>query len=92
MKNKADFNDLMISDYYKEQDFAFLIFITGQIHQKIIAAVKKLDNNAISIHDILLMARRMNAFCATSGRCLIDCFMFNHDIVMLRYPLQDRVR
>ena len=34
MKNKADFNDLMISDYYKEQGFAFLMLITGQIHQK----------------------------------------------------------
>ena len=40
MKNKADFNDLMISDYYKEQGFAFLMLITGQIHQKMIAAVK----------------------------------------------------
>ena len=59
MKNKADFNDLMISDYYKEQGFAFLMLITGQIHQKMIAAVKKLDNNAISVHDILLMARCM---------------------------------
>jgi hypothetical protein len=59
VKNKADFNDLMIQDYYKEQGFAFLMLITGQIHQKMIAAVKKLDNNAISVHDILLMARCM---------------------------------
>ena len=59
MKNKADFNDLMIQDYYKEQGFAFLMLVTGQIHQKMITAVKKLGNNAISVHDILLMARCM---------------------------------
>jgi hypothetical protein len=59
LKNKADFNDLMIQDYYKEQGFAFLMLITGQIHQKMIAAIKELDNNAISVHDILLMARCM---------------------------------
>ena len=59
LKNKADFNDLMIQDYYKEQGFAFLMLITGQIHQKMITAVKALDNNAISVHDILLMARCM---------------------------------
>ena len=59
LKNKADFNDLMIQDYYKEQGFAFLMLVTGQIHQKMITAVKKLGNNAISVHDILLMARCM---------------------------------
>ena len=57
MKNKADFNDLMIQDYYKEQGMSFIMLITGQIHQRMIAAVKKLNNNAISVHDILLMAR-----------------------------------
>jgi hypothetical protein len=35
------------------------MLITGQIHQKMITAVKALDNNAISVHDILLMARCM---------------------------------
>jgi hypothetical protein len=35
------------------------MLITGQIHQKMITAVKALDNNAISAHDILLMARCM---------------------------------
>lgn len=59
LKNKADFNDLMTQDYYKEQGLAFIMLITGQIHQKMISAVKKLDNNAISVHDILLMARCM---------------------------------
>lgn len=59
LKNKADFNDLMTQDYYKEQGLSFIMLITGQIHQKMISAVKKLDNNAISVHDILLMARCM---------------------------------
>ena len=59
LKNKADFNDLMVQDYYKEQGLSFIMLVTGQIHQKMIAAVKKLDNNAISVHDILLMARCM---------------------------------
>lgn len=49
----------MLQDYYKEQGFAFLMLITGQIHQKMIASVKELDNNAISVHDVLLMARCM---------------------------------
>ena len=49
----------MAQDYYKEQGLAFVMLIAGQIHQKMISAVKKLDNNAISVHDILLMARCM---------------------------------
>ena len=57
MKNKADFNNLMIQDYYKEQGMSFVMLITGQIHQRMIAAVKNLNNNAISVNDILLMAR-----------------------------------
>ena len=57
IKNKADFNDLMIQDYYKEQGMSFVMLITGQIHQRMIAAVKNLNNKAISVNDILLMAR-----------------------------------
>ena len=57
MKNIADFNDLMSQDYYKEQGLAFIMLVTGQIHQKIISAVKSLDDNTISVHDVLLMAR-----------------------------------
>ena len=59
LKNSADFNDLMIQDYYSEQGLSFIMLITGQIRQKMIDAVKKLNNNAISTHDILLMARCM---------------------------------
>ena len=59
LKNTGDFNDLMIQDYYKEQGFSFIMLITGQIHQKMISAVKSLDGNTISGHDILLMARCM---------------------------------
>ena len=33
------------------------MLIAGQIHQKMIKAVKMLHDNAISIRDILLMAR-----------------------------------
>ena len=57
LKNVGDFNDLMIQDYYKEQGFAFIMLIAGQIHQKMIAAVKTLGDHTISVHDIPLMAR-----------------------------------
>ena len=49
----------MIQDYYREQGFSFIMLITGQIHQKMIAAVKKLDDSAISTQDVLLAARCM---------------------------------
>lgn len=38
LKNKGDFNDLMIQAYYKEQGMSFVMLITGQIHQKMISA------------------------------------------------------
>ncbi len=59
LKNKGDFNDLMFQDYYKEQGFSFIMLISGQIHQQMIQAVRSLDDNTISVHDIMLMARRM---------------------------------
>jgi len=59
LKNKGDFNNLMIQDYYREQGFAFMMLITGQIHQKMNDALKLLNDNTISIYDILLMARCM---------------------------------
>lgn len=59
LKNKGNFNDLMVQDYYKEQGLSFIMLITGQIHQKMITAVKSLNDNTISVHDILLMARCM---------------------------------
>lgn len=57
LKNRGDFNDLMFQDYYKEQGFSFIMLIAGQMHQKMIKAVKMLYDNAISIRDILLMDR-----------------------------------
>lgn len=59
LKNSGDFNDLMIQDYYKEQGFSFIMLVTGQIHQKMLTAVKALHDSTISVHDILLMARCM---------------------------------
>lgn len=59
LKNRGNYNDLMIQDYYKEQGFSFILLIAGQIHQKMISAVKALNDNTISVHDILLMARCM---------------------------------
>ena len=59
LKNKGDFNDLMFQDYYKEQGFSFIMLIAGQIHQQMIHAVKSLEDSTISVHDIMLMARRM---------------------------------
>ena len=59
LKNKGDFNDLMFQDYYKEQGFAFIMLIAGQLHQVMISAIKELDNNTLSVDDILLMARCM---------------------------------
>ena len=59
LKNKGDFNDLMFQDYYKEQGFSFIMLIAGQIHQMMISAVNALNDNTLSVHDIMLMARRM---------------------------------
>ncbi|MCR4892945.1 MAG: transposase [Lachnospiraceae bacterium] len=59
LKNQADFNDLKIQDYYKEQGLSFIMLVTGQIHQKMLEAIRKLNNNTISVHDVLLMARCM---------------------------------
>ena len=59
IKNKGDFNDLMVQDYYKEQGMSFIMLVTGQIHQKMISAVKSLNDNTLSVHDIMLMARCM---------------------------------
>jgi len=59
LKNKGNFNNLMIQDYYKEQGMAFIMLITGQIHQKMISAVKSLNDNTLSTNDLLLMARCM---------------------------------
>ena len=59
LKNRADFNDLMMQDYYKEQGFSFIMLITGQIHQQMIDAVKMLDDNTMSVSDVLLMAKFM---------------------------------
>lgn len=50
LKNRGDFNDLMLQDYYEEQGFSFIMLI---------AAVKSLDDNTLSVHDVLLMARCM---------------------------------
>ena len=47
----------MIQDYYQEQGFAFIMLITGQIHQKVLEAVKALNDNTTSVNDVLLMAR-----------------------------------
>ena len=59
LKNIGDFNDFMFQDYYKEQGFSFIMLIAGQIHQKMISAVKSLNDNTVSVNDILLMARCM---------------------------------
>ncbi len=59
LKNKGNFNNLMFQDYYKEQGFSFIMLITGQIHQKMINALKSLQDNTMSVHDVLLMARCM---------------------------------
>jgi len=49
----------MFQDYYKEQGFAFVMLIVGQIHQAMIKAVQGLNDNEISCNDILLMSRAM---------------------------------
>ena len=59
LKDRGDYKDLMFQDYYKEQGFSFIMLIAGQIHQKMIEAIKLLHDNTISIRDILLMARCM---------------------------------
>lgn len=59
LKNVGGFNNLMFQDYYKEQGFAFIMLIVGQIHTAMISAVKELNDNTTSIRDILIMARCM---------------------------------
>lgn len=49
----------MMQDYYKEQGMSFIMLVTGQIHQKMIAATKTLNDNTLSVYDVLLMARCM---------------------------------
>lgn len=59
IKNSADFNDLKIEDYYKEQGFSFIMLITGQVQHYLEEAVKKLKDNTTSVYDALTMARFM---------------------------------
>ncbi len=59
LKNKGDFNNLMLQDYYMEQGFSFIMLIAGQIHQRMISAVKSLKDNTLSVRAPLLMARCM---------------------------------
>lgn len=59
VRNVGDFNDLMVQDYYKEQGMSFVMLVAGQIHQRMVEAVRKLKCNTISTRDLLLMARRM---------------------------------
>ena len=49
----------MIQDYYKEQGMSFIMLVVGQIHQRMLSAVKTLNDNTLSTQDILLMARCM---------------------------------
>lgn len=58
----------MFQDYYKEQDFSFVMFIAGQIHQKMIEAVKSLHDNTMSIRNVLLMVRCMKK--EKTGQCV----------------------
>ena len=59
LKNKGDFNDLIVQDYYQEQGLSFIMLIAGQIHQTMISAIRKLNTNTLSVEDVLLMARCM---------------------------------
>ena len=59
VKNDADFNDLMIQDYYKAHGFDFIMLVTGLIHSKLNEAVKKLNRSSISTIDIIIKAGHM---------------------------------
>ena len=59
LKNRGDFNNLMFQNYYQEQGFAFLMLVTGQIHEEMIKALRKLKDSTTSISDLLLMARAL---------------------------------
>ncbi len=59
MKNRGDFNDLKFQNYYDEQGFSFIMLVTGQIHQAMIKAQRKLNDNTTSIFDLLLKARAL---------------------------------
>ena len=57
LKNRGNFNNLMMQEYCKEQGLSFIMLIAGQIHQKIIAAVKALNDSTLSLQDVMVMAR-----------------------------------
>ncbi|MBQ0070868.1 MAG: transposase [Spirochaetales bacterium] len=57
LKNTADFNDLKVQDYCREQGLAFVMLVAGQIHSRMIDAVKTLNDKTLSTADMLLMAR-----------------------------------
>jgi len=59
IKKRGDFNDLKFQDYYDEQGFAFIMLVTGQIHQAMIKAQRKLNDNTTSIFDLLLKAKAL---------------------------------
>lgn len=59
LKNRGDFNYLKFQDYYLEQGFAFIMLITGQIHQLMVKAVKSQNDRTFSTRDAILTARMM---------------------------------
>ena len=59
LKNRGDFNDLKFQDYYDEQGFAFIMLVTGQIHQEMMNKVRRLENRTTSSFDLLLKARAL---------------------------------
>lgn len=66
IKNGENYNGLKFQSYYKEHGFAFILLIAGQIHQKLLAAVKSLNCNTKPVHDLLLSASAMKMSMRTS--------------------------
>lgn len=56
IKNDVNFNNLKLQSYYEEQGFSFIMLVTGQIHQMMLAAVKGLNDTTMSVSDLLYIA------------------------------------
>lgn len=59
VKNEAEFNNLKIQNYYVAHGFDFIMLITGLIHARFSAAIKKLKDASLSTIDVLLKSSHM---------------------------------
>ena len=61
LKNKVDYNELYIEDYYKMQGLAFIMLVEACIHHEMSEKFKNTSRNGITLDDALLEARGIKA-------------------------------